>query len=176
MTNVSQINGLKICKNAITAENQKTYMDILETYKWRDDLKRQTQHYGRRYNYVTRTLINDCLETPYLISEIAKLLTPYMNIIPNQCIVNKYIKGERITPHIDAPCFGPIIITISLGSAMTMRFTNGSQIYDLILDGGDMIILSEDARYKWKHELLADNNENFKRISLTYRTFDENKY
>lgn len=51
-----------------------------------------------------------------------------------------------------------------------MRFTKDNEIYDIKLSDGDLIILTGDSRYKWKHELLPNYDKNFYRISITYRT------
>ena len=39
-----------------------------------------------------------------------------------QAIVNEYEPGQGIAPHIDRDCFGPVVATVSLGSAVNMDF------------------------------------------------------
>ena len=34
-----------------------------------------------------------------------------------QAIVNEYEPGQGIAPHVDRDCFGPVVATVSLGSA-----------------------------------------------------------
>lgn len=55
---------------------------------------------------------------------------------------------------------------------MIMRFTRGDEKYDLQLNDGNMIMLSDESRYKWKHELLPVNDKSFYRGSITFRTIE----
>ncbi len=90
----------------------------------------------------------------------------------DQCIINEYKRAQKITPHIDhIKHFGPVVATVSLGSSMTMRFTRSQfEPYDIVLQAGDVVVLSGDARYKWSHELIGISAEDFHRISITVRS------
>tara|TARA_R110000824_G_C14936143_1_gene649272 strand:+ start:206 stop:394 length:189 start_codon:yes stop_codon:yes gene_type:complete len=48
----------------------------------------------------------------------------------NQCIVNNYFKGQRITKHIDVIAHGDIVACFTIGNKGTMRFTKGEEEYD----------------------------------------------
>jgi alkylated DNA repair dioxygenase AlkB len=169
------IKGLTILKNIIPEDCgnkkepcQKCYIHVLDTYNWRIDLKRRTQHYGARYDYITRKLVYDVQPFPPLIQNFADYISDIIK--PNQCIVNEYTVGQLIGPHIDSKLFGPIVVTISLGSTMIMKMSKGEESHLFTLEGGDMVILKEEARYEWKHELLP--NKESRRISLTFRTIN----
>jgi hypothetical protein len=95
-----------------------------------------------------------------------------------QAILNLYNSGEGISPHVDLLTrFGDGIVGVSLGSGCVMRFrkeqehaetsnvhaanTDGSfkgqsisrneEEWDLYLPERSIIVLSEEARYKWTH-------------------------
>ena len=42
----------------------------------------------------------------------------------NHVLVNEYLPGNGILPHLDGPLFYPVISTISLGSAISLDFYN----------------------------------------------------
>lgn len=139
--------------------------------EWSLALDRRTQHFGARYDYTSRKLVYDAKPLDGYIKNLADFISTNFNFTPNQCIVNEYTKGQKITPHIDhTKCFGPKIVTLSVGSSMTMRFTRNKEKLDIVLNSGDFLIIEAEARYEWKHELLPVHDPNFYRVSLTYRT------
>ncbi|CEG76286.1 hypothetical protein RMATCC62417_11203 [Rhizopus microsporus] len=109
----------------------------------------------------------------------------------DQAILNLYQKGEGIVSHVDLLRFDDGILIISLLSScvMTMkpaieestsyrqRQDDNRLKYDVLLRPGDILALSEDARYKWEHgihERLFDHIdgeviERGTRISVTLR-------
>jgi alkylated DNA repair dioxygenase AlkB len=105
---------------------------------------------------------------------------------PDQLIVNEYTPGQGISPHIDSvELFEDEILSISLGSDITMNFTEASDktnIKSLILKRRTLMCLSKDARYKWKHSIPQRIYDIIKgkkvkrdtRISLTFRKVKQN--
>lgn len=106
------------------------------------------------------------------------------NIVPTQCIVNRYLRGEGISAHTDAKSFGPVIVSISLEAPTNMIFTHPSkETISLYLPRRSILILTGEARDTYKHEIpsrvtidLPDRVTkiskplDYRRISLTYRT------
>ena len=98
----------------------------------------------------------------------------------NQLIVNEYEPGQGISAHIDAPCFGPAIATLSLGSACVMRFSNGDRHEDVWLDRRMCVVLTGPARSEWTHAIPTRKSDprhgrrlaRSRRLSLTFRRFD----
>ncbi|KAI9229080.1 MAG: hypothetical protein DHS80DRAFT_30150 [Piptocephalis tieghemiana] len=112
-----------------------------------------------------------------------------------QTILNGYLPGQGIRPHVDLARFGHVILGISLGSGCNMNFTpvNSSAVgqtgYDMIgpetqgitwtqrLEPGDVYIMTGEARWKWMHgipECMVDPVEDDQvargtRISITLR-------
>ncbi|CAO3697625.1 unnamed protein product [Rhizopus stolonifer] len=110
----------------------------------------------------------------------------------DQAILNLYQKGEGIVSHVDLLRFEDGILIVSLLSScvMTMRAakdtstsyskdrTHDDNLYhDILLRPGDILALSEDARYKWEHgirerlvdEIDGEYIERGTRISVTLR-------
>lgn len=142
--------------------------------QWSKELNRRTMHFGSRYDYKSRKLINDVsnITTYNEINLFATHLIPVFGIKPTQVIINEYTSNQKISPHIDHPIlFGEIIATLSLGSSMIMKFSHETkESYSIKLNNGDLVLLSGEARYDYKHELLPVNEKDFYRISFTYRT------
>lgn len=108
---------------------------------------------------------------PLLPPETHTLLfpTPSSSSPPKarQAILNLYKPGDGISPHVDLlRRYGDGILGVSLGSGCVMGFkkqpesnnnnsnnneTSAMERYELYLPEKSVIVLSEDARYKWTH-------------------------
>lgn len=173
--------GFHYVPNFLTRKECEYLTTALSAQEWRTDLKRRTQHYGIRYDYSSRSLKFDVpsIESSVL-APLVKFLNPFFQDFINkssasrkfpisQIIVNEYLPGEKISPHIDAPCFGPVVMTITLGTAAYFVMTQNGVRFEIKPAEGDLIILSDEARYKWKHETLPFKKEG-RRISITFRS------
>jgi alkylated DNA repair dioxygenase AlkB len=152
---------------------------------WLADLKRRVQHYGYRYDYKSRKVDPSMylgalpIWSQPLIDRL--MAAGYMDTKPDQLIVNEYEPGQGITAHVDCvPCFGPVVCSITLGSACMMELSAvaGPAIELLFLEQGSLLILADDARYKWRHAIPGRKNDRVdgqvirrgRRVSLTFRT------
>ncbi|KAG6844357.1 hypothetical protein H0H87_007538 [Tephrocybe sp. NHM501043] len=141
---------------------------------------------------------------PLVPPETHDLLFPRVPTRARQAILNLYQPGEGITPHVDLlRRFGDGIIGVSFGSGCVMQFARaGAQDsgiqesadvggqerndWDVYLPERSVIVLSEDARYKWTHGIgkhtkdyvalsdATDNNigqwiKRGVRLSITFR-------
>jgi len=114
--------------------------------------------------------------------QAARLVTDgYMTAAPDQLIVNEYEPGQGISAHVDCvPCFGPVVCSVTLGSQCVMELTavEGGEVKSLLLERGSLLVLAEDARYKWRHGIRGRKTDTFgeqvltrgRRVSLTFRT------
>jgi alkylated DNA repair dioxygenase AlkB len=140
------------------------------------------QHYGYKYDYKSRKIGAESYlgPIPYWLGFLCDKLV-YDGIFaigPNQVIINEYLPGQAIAPHIDCvPCFADVICSLSLGSACVMDFSNKHKNSKL-LEARSLIVLSKDARYLWKHSIAARKSDGYnnlrfcreRRVSLTFRT------
>lgn len=167
------ISGLTIIEDFITPEQERTLIDNIDKMPWSNVLKRRTQHYGYTYEYMTKTL-----SEAEPIPDFVEFLYGRFGMKPEQLIINEYEPGQGIAKHIDANVFGNRIISLSLGSDCVMNFTRGSLLSEILLKKRTLLIMENDARKAWSHEIkprtydVVDGVEKKRerRISLTFRT------
>ncbi|NDE90702.1 MAG: alpha-ketoglutarate-dependent dioxygenase AlkB [Alphaproteobacteria bacterium] len=178
------IDGLRHLPEYIADEEEARLIDIIDQQPWRHDLKRRVQHYGYRYDYKARMValaLNIGALPDWAAAISARLVADkWMGQKPDQLIVNEYLPGQGIAPHIDCiPCFSDTIISLSLAGPCVMDFSNPvlPQKTSLLLQPRDLIILSGAARYRWQHGIAARKSDLYdgqkinrqRRISLTFR-------
>ena len=181
------IPGLHFVRNILDVQAQRELVQQIDARPWSTDLRRRVQHYGLPYDYGKHSVAvragelaaaplpdwGICLVDRIIRSGIASAAF-------DQMIVNEYLPGQGIGPHIDSRDFGPEIITVSLGSACVMTFSRvgcGGSI-DVWLDTGDLMILTLEARYLWRHQIRPRKYDVYqgqkvrrqRRISVTLRT------
>jgi alkylated DNA repair dioxygenase AlkB len=148
---------------------------------WLPDLRRRVQHYGYRYDYKARKVSSDMY-----LGDLPAFLAPYAEQLsvpelfgrwPDQAIVNEYLPGQGISKHVDCvPCFGRVIASISLGSSCEMEFqhTETGVVEKLRLSPGSLLVLADEARYSWSHQIRARRSDGGvardRRVSVTFRT------
>jgi alkylated DNA repair dioxygenase AlkB len=179
------IEGLTYFRQFLGEPEELALLAALDKEPWRDDLKRRVQHYGYRYDYKARMIDPSMYLGPlpqWVRSLAARLLGDgHLPVMPDQLIVNEYLPGQGISTHVDCvPCFGPVICSVSLASQCVMIFSSvmGDQSESLLLERGSLLVLSGDARYKWRHAIPARKADKFsgevlargRRVSLTFRT------
>ena len=184
---IPNIKGLAYVPDYITVEQEEELLAAIDTQVWSSELKRRVQHYGYKYDYKARTVDqNQYLgNLPGWLNPVAQRLHTegYFQRDPDQVIVNEYEVGQGISAHTDVvSAFGSTITSLSLGSGCVMQFSNPdtSEKHDIYLDPRSLVIMSGDARYKWKHAIPARKSdvvdgvkcERSRRVSLTYRTVE----
>jgi len=170
------IPGLFIHNGYLNEQQQKELLNYIDSVEWSNDLKRKTQHYGGRYDYVKRKVLNDrvlSFEKDAPLNNLRNnLVELFDGKLPDQCIVNEYLSGQSISQHIDAKCFGPIIVTVSLGDYTNFVMSKNDEKVNIKLNGGDLLILKNDARHLWKHQTTPVYDKNYRRVSITFRTIN----
>jgi alkylated DNA repair dioxygenase AlkB len=137
------------------------------------------QFYGYTYDYLSRSIKRSGKLPPWA-RRIAKRihedgLSPH---VPPQLAVNDYAPGQGIFSHVDAEIFDDVVV-VSLGSACVMDFIDSQSdgTARLLLEPGSALVLSGDARYRWKHGIAAQPSDEWngqtiqraRRVSLTFR-------
>lgn len=177
--------GLKYVAQYVSGPDEVALLTAVDAAAWRDDLKRRVQHYGYRYDYTARTVDPSMYLGPlpmWALALAARLVTDgHMAAAPDQLIVNEYEPGQGINAHVDCvPCFGPSVCSVTLGSQCVMELiaVEGGEVEALLLQRGSLLVLAEDARYKWRHGIRGRKTDTFddqvltrgRRVSLTFRT------
>ena len=100
--------------------------------------------------------------------------------VADQVIVNDYMPGQGIRPHIDLEVFAEEIVSLSLGSPWVMDFIHASAgRRSLLLDARSALVMSGAARHEWQHAIPARNSDEWqgrriersRRVSLTFRKY-----
>ncbi|MNJ82840.1 Alpha-ketoglutarate-dependent dioxygenase AlkB [compost metagenome] len=184
MNDILPIKGLIYVPNFIDKAEVDKFINVINSEKWLCDLKRRVQHYGYKYDYKARSIDYSMFigQLPKWAMGMAERLfnEKYIDVLPDQLIINEYEPGQGIANHIDCePCFGDTIISISLGSACVMDFINVStkQKIEVMLESGSLVVLTGEARHNWTHGITQRKTDNFNgmkynrgvRISMTFR-------
>lgn len=188
-TALTQISGLTVKANYIDTAEHDRLLKIIDQQPWLTDLKRRVQHYGYRYDYKSRSVDPSMYlgPLPEWIAPLAKRLHKggFISKVPDQVIINEYEPGQGIASHVDCiPCFGDTIISLTLGSACVMAFTNiktGEEV-PVLLEPRGLIVMQDAARYDWKHGIAARKSDvcegqiikRGRRVSLTFRSILNN--
>jgi len=177
--------GLSYVVGYVSGPEEARLLAAVDAAPWQSDLKRRVQHYGYRYDYKARKVEPSMYLGPlpdWAQSPASRLVSDgYMAAPPDQLIVNEYLPGQGITPHVDCiPCFGPVVCSITLGSpcVMTLSAVEGDGAESLRLERGSLLVLAGEARYKWRHAIPGrktdiDGGQSLargRRVSLTFRT------
>jgi alkylated DNA repair dioxygenase AlkB len=174
--------GLFLCTDVIDRDAERALLALLDANAWSDVLKRRVQHYGFQYDYKSRSLAPaPAPPIPELCLQLATDLQSRSGVPTSgrqfdQLIVNEYMPGQGISAHTDAAVFGACIVSVSLGSGVTMRFSRADHApVDVWLPPRSAVFLTGDARRLWKHAIAAVKSDNghgarARRVSLTFRT------
>lgn len=149
-------------------------------FKLRDEIdwdtsinSRKTASFGTPYNY--SNISYEVSSFPDYISEIAKKIETVVGYRPNNCLINYYYENNSKmgfhSDQIDILESDTGIIVISLGSSRIIRFKNknGHNSFDIIMDAGSLLYMTQDTQRKWLHSILPSNDNNTERISITFR-------
>jgi alkylated DNA repair dioxygenase AlkB len=179
------ISGLKYLTGFVSEREEASLFVAIDKEPWLADLRRRVQHYGYRYDYKSRKVDPSMYLgalPPWSQPLTDRLMAAgYLETNPDQLIVNEYEPGQGITAHVDCvPCFGPVVCSITLGSACMMEL---SAVADpatelLFLERGSLLVLADEARYKWRHAIPGRKSDRVdgqvirrgRRVSLTFRT------
>lgn len=175
-----KIPGLKYIKNFITYAEEQELLSIIDNQTWDATLKRRTQHYGFLYNYKTTENIKYLGAIPKWLMDLGTHICQrgYFSAHPNQIIINEYLPGQGIAPHIDHPKnFADTICSLSLGSRCNMDFTYKNYKISQLLEPCSLLVLQQNARYKWKHSIVPRKSDvmhgvrvsRTRRVSITFR-------
>ena len=175
--------GLTYIEKFIDQSAADCLLATIDASPWRSDLKRRVQHYGYRYDYKTRQITGNMRlgALPEWLSKLAGrvVVTGGFDSAADQVIINEYVPGQGISPHIDCvPCFGEVVATVSLESGVEMIFARGQEKVRLYLEPCSLLVMTGEARYGWTHGIAARKSDvrdgvrvqRGRRVSVTFRT------
>jgi alkylated DNA repair dioxygenase AlkB len=175
--------GLVYVPGWLSASEQRSVVDEIDSLEFSNEIARRVQHYGYRYDYSEKAVhdIGSAPPIPPVMKQIAHRLVAecYFAQTPTQVIVNEYLTDQGIAAHIDRVSFGPAVATISLLESWPMTFKKaGREDMDVLLESGSLAVMTGESRYEWTHQIRARKFDQqgamkvsrHRRLSLTYRT------
>jgi len=163
--------GLRYFPEIISVREEK---DIIEwavkigSGKWQQDrmrgqvTRRKYISFGWAYKLYSRTLIQ-AGRIPSVLKDIRALCSVHAEASAkafDQMVLIKYPIGAGIGAHTDAPCFGPVVLGLSLGTSCQMLFTHSNlRDFKLLLEPRSLLVLSGESRFSWTHEIASLRRE-----------------
>lgn len=193
---VPEVPGLLYWPRYISPDGQALLEASLKaSTKWvgvtASEKSRRVIHYGYQYDYshekklMEADKIPDHLAMITTLPHIANPDAPETHRVTakfDQLIINEYIPGQGISPHIDDPRqFGDVIFCVSLGSGITIKFAHpDGRVVLKYVAAGSAYAMMGDSRYVWRHSIDAKKSDVVNdvprivargtRYSLTFRT------
>lgn len=187
LINSGKIKDLELKFDFISEDEERGLLKHIDDSVWLRDLKRRVQHYGYKYDYRSRKIDHSFYlgKIPQWMSFLSQRLIDkgIIQFLPDQAIVNDYVENQGIAPHIDCePCFGDVIISISLNGSCVMNFqreanTKSEDKIPLFIPPRTLIAMKGESRYKWYHGIPNRKSDKFngkvhlrtRRVSVTFR-------
>jgi alkylated DNA repair dioxygenase AlkB len=178
---LASIPGLRLASDVLSEAEESDLLRQIEDWSagWERPLLRAGLLPARRemrcfgWSYVTRgRSLTPCEPLPpALAAAMQRWLTPggVDAALLEQVIVTRYRPGAGIGWHTDAPVFGPVVATLSLGTDWRMEFRRraGDKPIKLALPRRSLLVLEDEARRDWQHRIPEVKST---RISLSFRT------
>ena len=184
--------GLEYHPDFLDASQEGELLAHIDGSEWLTDLSRRVMHFGYKYDYTSRRLDETARigPLPEWLAQLSSMVREAASIEAKQlldsrrpfeqAIINEYLPGQGIAPHIDRDCFGPLVATVSLCSAVNMDFCCDStgDAYVQRLAPRSLVVLYGDARSKWRHGIAKRQSDTWnghrtkrqRRVSITFRT------
>lgn len=173
--------GLTYEPEAISPLVERDLLRAIDQQPWLASLQRRVQHYGWRYDYKSRRIQPDAYlgPLPSFLDPVVRLIESAYGFRPDQAIVNEYVPGQGIAPHVDCePCFGPVVVMLGLGGNVQMDFAHRAtdRTWTLLFERRGLLVLSGDGRYAWLHSIARRRSDptygirRTRRVSITFRS------
>ena len=175
---VHSIEGFSYQQEFIRSDEEGVLIKYADSNPWDTTWKRRIQQYGFSYGPSRRESLGDM---PDWLSWLCHRLQEerIFRDTPNQVIINEYLPGQGIAPHVDYRShYGNTVASLSLGSPIVMDFMNEeNKKISHLLEPRSLFVLSGPARFKWKHGIAPRKTDHFlgavvtrgRRLSCTFR-------
>ena len=172
MTN--KIKGMKIIPDFLNFCEEMQFERIIDSHEWfgngkplfglNAQLNRRFQMYGHLFCFADRA-VKQMIEIPGDINRIVLKMKKYDTCKTEKMdsiMINEYVDGQGIMPHKDAPLFGDVVLILSLLSESVLEMSNGDEKHLFTIPRRSLLVLEDDARFKYKHAILKDKGCVFK--------------
>ena len=126
--------GLEYHADFLGTSEEDGLLAHIDDAEWLTDLSRRVMHFGYKYDYTSRRLDETARigPLPEWLAQLSNMVREAASEEAKQLLdpPRAVRTGDHqrvpawtgIAPHIDRDCFGPIVATVSLGSAVNMDF------------------------------------------------------
>ncbi len=169
-----EIPGFHYAEEMITLSDETALIQCIDQEQWNSPYQRRTQIYGTHYDKARQGK-----SFPPFLQVIGERLHQqgYLPHTPNLLVVNEYLPGQGIGPHIDDDSSGEHVAILSIGSAACMELSKHMDRKQVLLQRRSLCLLHGEARWQWQHAILKRQSDMVngvrqfrqRRLSLTFR-------
>lgn len=168
--------GFSLISNFLTIEEQTDLLHEISALEYHEAifrgkrLKRTTSQFGYAYVFKGKQLATAEPMPQFLLAVAQKALThcpPGTEF--NQCFITRYPTSAGIGWHIDSPCFGDLVVGLSLGGSGRFQFRpkrTNLVSFETELISGSMYLIDRSSRWDYEHRLMPVKDE---RYSIGFR-------
>lgn len=175
---IPAIPGLTYIPDFITQEEHDRLLRYIDAARWSTEWKRRVQPYGESYGSLHS--LNAKPIPVWGMELVAQLYREgHTDFLCDQLLVNEYLPGQGISPHVDYNSFDRTVASLSLGSACIMDFEHveTGEKHQLWLEPRSILIMDGEARYQWMHGIAPRKKDVWngapftrgRRVSITFR-------
>ncbi len=172
------ISGLTYVPDYLDRPTHDDLLVAVDRHPWQTTIDHGVQVYG--YGYDNRAkAARPAAPLPVWAVSLAQRLSRdgYAARVPNQLVANAYEPGAGFFDHVDQSVFGNVVLSVTLASSCTMRFTRENRGEAVFLEPRSLLVLTGEARWDWKHGIPAAAGDVWdgverprsRRVSLTFR-------
>jgi alkylated DNA repair dioxygenase AlkB len=179
---VPDVPGLVYVPDYVSFAEEQRLLHAVDSERWRTDWQRRRQVYGVAYSGPQAGARLGPLPEwlSWLVDRLRAdgwLEAPVVN-----AVINEYLPGQGIGPHVDHLAFGPQVAAVSLGGATLLDLTSspepGARKVSLDVQPRSLCVLGGEARTHWLHSIAPRHGDvvggakrpRARRISITLRT------
>jgi alkylated DNA repair dioxygenase AlkB len=174
--------GLQYVESYISREEERQLLSAVDGQQWRTDWKRRRQVYGVAYSGPQAGSKLDPLPTwlDWLIERV--VADGYLQGQVVNSVINEFLPGQGIAPHVDHLEFGPTVVAVSLGGATVLDLhdpiRSPREKVSLDVQPRSLWVLGGEARSRWLHGIAPRSRDMMggmarpreRRVSITLRT------
>jgi len=172
------IPGLTYLPSYITDTEETDLAAAIDAKPWDTTWKRRRQLYG--WSYGRSEGSEPPPIPPWGLSLAERMHAEGLSHRPfDQMLVNEYFPGQGIALHRDYEPFDRTVVSLSLLSPCVMELRRAAEgrRESLLLERRSLLVLSDEARYKWQHGIAGRKNDRWqgvliprgRRLSITFR-------
>ena len=165
--------GARHCPGFLSAAGIAALVARIDGEPWGGAGRERRQDYGYRYDMHRRTLA-PATTFPAWLSQLTGQLLPFTGAEADQATITEIVSGRGLTRHLDNPeRFGPTIALLNPADTLRILFElvgaiGGRHRHEVPLKTGDLLLLTDDARYRWT--MRAVPHSRGRHLLITLRT------